>query len=161
MGKPGPRELALRDMREARTKGKPPGRNKSKAKEAVAAGVNDAEAELPADVAKETEMALEPIQDQSDEKKDVSTMPKRKTKSKNGKAKEAKKKPSNGNGVRAGSKASKVAEMLLRPQGCTNKEVLKATGWPTVSMPAQAAMAGLKLRKEKTDGGLRYYGSAK
>lgn len=67
------------------------------------------------------------------------------------------KKTVNGNGVREGSKAELIAKMLKRPNGCTTKEVLKATGWPTVSMPAQAAMAGLKLRKEKTDKGLRYY----
>lgn len=64
------------------------------------------------------------------------------------------------NGSRVSSKAAKVAAMLQRPEGCTNKEVLKATGWPTVSMPAQAKAAGLKLRKERTDAGLRYYGTA-
>lgn len=81
--------------------------------------------------------------------------------SKKAKAKSSKKakaaKKVDGNGVREGSKAELIAKMLKRPSGCTTKEVLKATGWPTVSMPAQAAMAGIKLRKEKTDKGLRYY----
>jgi Protein of unknown function (DUF3489) len=66
----------------------------------------------------------------------------------------------NGEGPRAGSKTELVAGMLKRKDGCTGAEVLKATGWPTVSMPAQAKAAGLKLRKEKAKGEpTRYFGS--
>lgn len=80
-------------------------------------------------------------------------------KKRKGKAKETKGK-ANGNGhARKGSKAAKIEALLLRPDGCSNKEVLKATGWPTISMPAIAKSLGLKLRKQKTDDGLRYYGS--
>jgi Protein of unknown function (DUF3489) len=59
-----------------------------------------------------------------------------------------------------GSKTAIVANLLKRKNGCTGKDVKQATGWPTVSMPALAKACGLKLRKEKTDKGMRYYGSA-
>jgi hypothetical protein len=65
-------------------------------------------------------------------------------------------------GVAPGSKTEAVAKLLQRPQGCTNAEVLKTTGWPTVSMPQQAKAAGLTLRKEKVKGEpTRYFGVAK
>src|SRR5215831_14702698 len=53
-----------------------------------------------------------------------------------------------------------VASMLSRKTGCTSADVKKATGWPSVSMPQMAKSCGLKLRKEKTAHGTRYYGSA-
>lgn len=59
----------------------------------------------------------------------------------------------------AGSKGAMIAEMMLRPGGCTTAEVLSATGWPSVSMPAAARSAGLALRRERVGGVLRYYGS--
>lgn len=54
--------------------------------------------------------------------------------------------------VRPGTKVALVAGMLQRPEGCTTKDVLKATGWPAVSMPQQAKAAGLTLKKDKKDG---------
>lgn len=59
-------------------------------------------------------------------------------------------------GVRPGSKLETIVGLLKRPQGCTTKEVLAATGWPAVSMPQQAKAAGLSLTKEKVDGVTRY-----
>lgn len=56
------------------------------------------------------------------------------------------------------SKAEVIGEMLLRPEGVTSKEVCEAMGWPSVSMPAQAKVVGLTLRKEKVDGITRYWG---
>ena len=56
------------------------------------------------------------------------------------------------NGVRPGSKLAIIADLLRRPEGCTTADVLKATGWPAVSMPASAKAAGLALKKEKVDG---------
>lgn len=56
-----------------------------------------------------------------------------------------------------GSKKQIIAEMLKRPEGCTTADVLKATGWPAVSMPQQAKAAGIKLVKEKVDGVTRYH----
>lgn len=47
------------------------------------------------------------------------------------------------------SKVNLIGDLMLRPEGCTTKDVLAATGWPAVSMPAQAKLAGLTLRKEK------------
>lgn len=63
-------------------------------------------------------------------------------------------------GPRAGSKTEVVANLLKRPEGCTTKDVLTATGWPTVSMPQQAKAAGLTLRKEKDGKVSRYFGAA-
>lgn len=58
--------------------------------------------------------------------------------------------------VRAGSKLEIIVKLLTREGGCTTKDILKATGWPAVSVPQQARAAGLKLRKEKRDG-VTYY----
>lgn len=64
-----------------------------------------------------------------------------------------------GKEVRAGSKAEMVGLLLLREEGCTKSEVLAATGWPSVSMPAQARAVGLTLVKEKDKGKpTRYWG---
>lgn len=64
--------------------------------------------------------------------------------------------PKKVNGSR--SKAAIISELLQRPEGCTTKDVLTATGWPSVSMPAQARTVGLALTKEKRDGAIRYFG---
>lgn len=63
------------------------------------------------------------------------------------------------NGARAGSKVEIIAGLLKRPEGCTTADVLKITGWPSVSMPAQAKAAGLTLQKEK-DGSVTRYRAA-
>lgn len=60
-------------------------------------------------------------------------------------------------GVRQGTKLAIVVGLLRRPKGCTAAEVLKATGWPSVSMPQQARAAGLKLLKEKKSGEVTRY----
>jgi hypothetical protein len=57
------------------------------------------------------------------------------------------------------SKTEIIAALLLRKEGCTTAEVLEACNWPAVSMPAQAKLAGLTLRKEKQGKGTRYWGS--
>lgn len=63
-------------------------------------------------------------------------------------------------GVRPGSKLEIVVGLLTRAQGCTAKDILKATEWPSVSVPQQAKAAGLKLVKEK-DGKVTRYRAAK
>lgn len=68
----------------------------------------------------------------------------------------AKAAPAKKSEVKAGSKLEIIVGLLKRPEGCTTKEVLAATNWPTVSMPQQAALAGIKLVKEKFDGVTRY-----
>lgn len=69
------------------------------------------------------------------------------------------KKASNGDGPRKGTKMADISKLLKRAKGCTAKEVLEITGWPSVSMPAMAKHAGLQLRKEKEKGSpTRYYG---
>jgi hypothetical protein len=61
----------------------------------------------------------------------------------------------------AGSKTDIVGKLLVRAGGCSGREILEATGWPTVSVPAMAKACGLKLRREKTKGEpTRYFGEA-
>ncbi len=50
------------------------------------------------------------------------------------------------------SKVETIGQLLRRKEGCTTAEVLKATGWPAVSMPQQARALGVKLKTEKVDG---------
>lgn len=69
-------------------------------------------------------------------------------------------KPVNGSGKTSakGSKKDLIAGLLKRKEGCTTADVLKACNWPSVSMPAAAKSAGLKLKKEKEKGQpMRYY----
>ena len=58
--------------------------------------------------------------------------------------------------VRAGSKLEAIVGLLKRPEGCTTKDVLDVTGWPSVSMPQQAKAAGLALQKAKDGNVTRY-----
>lgn len=58
------------------------------------------------------------------------------------------------------SKVNVIGDLLLKPEGTTTAEILATTGWPSVSVPAQAKMAGLTLRSEKVKGEpKRYWGS--
>ncbi len=59
--------------------------------------------------------------------------------------------------VRPGTKTALIGELLSRKAGCTAAEVMAATGWPSVSMPAQAKALGVKLRKEKDGKASRYF----
>jgi len=61
--------------------------------------------------------------------------------------------------AKAGSKLSIVGELLTK--GATTAEVLKATGWPSISMPAQAKALGLELVKVKEGGVFKYYAKPK
>jgi hypothetical protein len=56
------------------------------------------------------------------------------------------------------SKTKKILSLLQREGGCTRAEALKVSGWPSVSMPAVAKAAGLRLRRSKRKGEpIRYY----
>jgi hypothetical protein len=59
--------------------------------------------------------------------------------------------------LRPGSKSALIADMLRRKEGCTTEDVLKATGWPAVSMPQQARVAGIALVKKKIDKVTHYF----
>lgn len=61
--------------------------------------------------------------------------------------------------VRPGTKLELVVTLLTRKEGCTTADILKATDWPSVSVPQQAKAAGLTLRKEKDGNVTRYWGS--
>lgn len=84
-----------------------------------------------------------------------------KTKKKAAKKKAPKKTaPKKASGAR-GEKTLKVLAMLQRKSGCTRKEILDATGWPTVSVQSMAKAGKLKLEVEKEKGKpMRYYGKA-
>jgi hypothetical protein len=80
-------------------------------------------------------------------------------KAKKGKAKKAAPKRAKSDKPR-GEKTLAISKLLSRASGCTAKEVLAATGWPSVSMPAMAKACGLKLRKDKKKGKpIRYFGT--
>lgn len=51
-----------------------------------------------------------------------------------------------------GSKMETVRKLLTRQGGCTRAQVLKATGWPAVSMQAMAKALGLTLVVSKVQG---------
>jgi hypothetical protein len=57
------------------------------------------------------------------------------------------------------SKNQLAAELLLRPEGATSKDILDLTQWPAVSVPAVARSAGLTLRQEKEGRVTRYFGT--
>lgn len=61
------------------------------------------------------------------------------------------------NQARPGSKAHTIGEMMLRPEGATAREVCAATGWPSVSMPAQAAVCGLTYTTQRMGREVRYF----
>lgn len=70
--------------------------------------------------------------------------------------------PKGGRKLGGRSKVLLIADMLLRDGGCTRADVLAATGWPSVSMPAQAKLAGLTLQSEKLKGQpTRYWATKK
>jgi hypothetical protein len=58
-----------------------------------------------------------------------------------------------------GSKTAEVGRLLRRKNGCTTADILEATGWKAVSVPAMAKHLDLRLRKEKEQGSVtRYFG---
>jgi hypothetical protein len=59
---------------------------------------------------------------------------------------------------REGGKRDVLAGLLLRPEGATRADLLEASGWPAISVPALARSAGITLRTEKEGPALRYYG---
>lgn len=52
-----------------------------------------------------------------------------------------------------------IADLLLRPEGCTNADAMAISGWPSVSMPYQAKVSGLVLTKKKEGTITRYWGT--
>ena len=58
------------------------------------------------------------------------------------------------------SKREICAELLTRPEGATAAELMEATGWPSISVPAAAKANGLELRTVKEGRATRYFGRA-
>lgn len=61
------------------------------------------------------------------------------------------------NAARPGTKTHMAGEMMMRSGGASGPEVLRATGWPSVSMPAQARACGLAVRTVRRGREVRYY----
>lgn len=60
---------------------------------------------------------------------------------------------------RGPTKRAAAAALLSRPEGCTARDILNATGWPAVSVQALAKASGLTLRQEKDGKVTRYFGT--
>lgn len=64
--------------------------------------------------------------------------------------------------VRSGSKTAIIHALLTRPEGCTTREVLEATGWRQVSVQGVGHNLGLTIRqvRERENGRkvIRYFG---
>lgn len=79
----------------------------------------------------------------------------------NGAEKAPKAKTTKEAGAKRGAKMEIIGRLLARKSGCTSKEILEATGWPSVSVPAMSKNLGRKLRKEREQGKpTRYYAEA-
>ena len=77
-------------------------------------------------------------------------------------AKKAPKSATKAKGARDGSKASKVLELLKRPDGATAKELMKATGWQPHSIRGflsgtVSKKLGLAVTSTKGEDGERIY----
>ena len=57
-----------------------------------------------------------------------------------------------------GFKTKKELAAHLLKKGVTAKEMLKALGWPTISMPRLAKQVGMKLEKTQEGGVTKYTG---
>jgi len=68
-------------------------------------------------------------------------------------------KPAKANGGGKENKREICAALLTRAAGCTSRDLLDATGWPAISVPATAKASGLKLRKEKIGKVTTYFGT--
>jgi len=134
----GPREQALRDARASQTRGK-------RSLETT-----------PVRPAQPTAEAVNQEQDMAATKKKTAKTSKARTSVK-GKTKPAKTAEATTGGVRPGSKLEIIVGLLKRPEGCTTKEALAATGWPSLSFNQQAKAAGLTIRKEKQGSTTRYW----
>lgn len=147
MSKAGPKEQALRDARATEMSGSENTAADSIAPKAPAKAKSPAKAK-PEAKAKESKVRTTKTKTTKAAKKSASrTAIKGRT---------AAKAPEGG--IRPGSKLETIVGLLKRPEGCTAKDALAATGWPTLSFPQQARAAGIKLRKEKEKGQpTRYY----
>lgn len=59
--------------------------------------------------------------------------------------------------AKTATKIETIGNLLRRPGGCTAADVKKATGWPSVSMPAMATALGVELVTDKKPGELTRY----
>ena len=140
--KTGPKEQATRALREADSH-----------QPAASAPDNPATAEA----AQTTESAMSTSATKTKAKgKPAKKTSARRIAPKKGAARSAARTPADG-GIRPGSKLEAIVGLLKRKEGCTAADVLQVTGWPSVSMPQQAAAAGIKLRTEKEGRVTRYW----
>lgn len=61
------------------------------------------------------------------------------------------------NVARPGTKAHRIGQMFLRPEGVTGQEVMAEMNWPSVSMPQQARSCGIAYTTLRTGRVVRYF----
>jgi hypothetical protein len=61
------------------------------------------------------------------------------------------------NRARYGSKSWQIGQLLLRAEGCTANEVMRAVNWPSVSMVQQARICGLQLVRQRMGRNVRFF----
>lgn len=61
------------------------------------------------------------------------------------------------NRAREGSLSWQVGQLMLRAEGCTGPEARAVTGWPSISMPQQAAICGLAFTTTRIGRTVRYF----
>lgn len=165
----GPRERALRELRseagDETTSAPTPKQKRAKAVAPVASSPGDDLSQAQAAEVSTASVATEaqPASSTPPENSEVKDM--RKSTSKKAarakartpvKGKTAKKaKATNGE-----SKMSIISKLLNRANGCTTADVLEATGWPSVSMPAMAKALKVRLHKDKEKGKATRYRAA-
>jgi hypothetical protein len=64
------------------------------------------------------------------------------------------------NQARPGTKAWRIGQMFLRPEGVTGREVMQAMNWPSVSMPQQARACGIEFTTQRMGREVRYFARA-
>lgn len=157
MNAAGPREKALRDMRETAPKPKPRARAAQPAAKAVTKESVMSAAVETVDVA--TSKPPKPKKTAKPKLPKVEKVLAKKAPKKASAKKPAADAPVAESKVRRGSKLALVIWLLTRGEGCTMADITSATGWKTMSFPQQAKAAGLTLRKEKDGSVSRYFAS--
>ena len=158
MNAAGPREKALRDMRETVPKPKPRARAAQPTAEAATKESAMSAAVETVDVA--TSKPPKPKKTAKPKLPKVEKVLAKKAAKKAASAKKpAAEVPVVESKVRTGSKLAIIVGLLQRAEGCTMADITAATGWKTMSFPQQAKAAGLTLRKEKDGSVSRYFAS--
>lgn len=61
------------------------------------------------------------------------------------------------NRARPGTKAHRIGQMLMRPEGVTAREICAEVAWPSVSIPQQANICGIQTTSQRMGREVRYF----